>query len=92
MVQVKRVVLDVLKPHHPDALEFCRHIAEIGPDYRVKLTVQEMDEKTQTLKVVVEAENIDFDSFRRSSGAWGPRCTVSTRWRWRAHRVPLNSA
>lgn len=71
MVQVKRVVLDVLKPHHPDALEFCRHIAEIGPDYRVKLTVQEMDEKTQTLKVVVEAENIDFDSLQEVIGRMG---------------------
>lgn len=71
MVQVKRVVLDVLKPHHPNALEFCRHIAEIGPDYRVKLTVQEMDEKTQTLKVVVEAENIDFDSLQEVIGRMG---------------------
>ena len=71
MVQVKRVVLDVLKPHHPDALEFCRHIAELGSDYRVKLTVQEMDEKTQTLKVVVEAGNIDFDSLQEVIGRMG---------------------
>ena len=64
MIHVKRVVLDILKPHHPNALAFCEHIAALGADYRVKLTVQEMDEKTQTLKVVVEAENVDFDGIQ----------------------------
>lgn len=62
MIYVKRVVLDILKPHHPDALQFSSQIAELGSDYHVKLTVQEMDEKTQTLTVVVEAPNIDFDA------------------------------
>ena len=49
MVSVKRLVLDVLKPHQPDALEFCRAIASVGDGYRVRLTVVEMDEKTETL-------------------------------------------
>ena len=64
MVEVKRVVLDILKPHHPNALEFSGQIAELGADYRVKLTVLEMDEKTQTLKVVVEAASVDFDGIQ----------------------------
>jgi hypothetical protein len=64
MVEVKRVVLDILKPHHPNALEFSGQIAELGADYRVKLTVLEMDENTQTLKVVVEADSVDFDGIQ----------------------------
>jgi len=64
MINVKRVVLDILKPHRPNALEFCGRIAELGPGYRVKLTVVEMDEKTQTLGVVIEADNIDFDGVK----------------------------
>jgi len=64
MTQVKRVVLDILKPHHPDALQFCSHIAALGSDYRVKLAVQEMDEKTQTLKLIVEGSDINFDALQ----------------------------
>lgn len=71
MIQVKRVVLDVLKPHHPNALEFSGKIAELGTDYRVKLTVLEMDEKTQTLKIVVEADNLDFDALQKAIGELG---------------------
>jgi hypothetical protein len=62
MVSVKRVVLDVLKPHQPNALEFSRAIAEVGTDYRVHLTVLEVDESTETLQIVVEGETIDFEA------------------------------
>ena len=64
MVKVKRIVLDVLKPHHPDALEFSGRIAMLGKDYRVRLSVLEMDENTQTLKIVVEAGNVDFSGIQ----------------------------
>ena len=61
MSRVTRVVLDVLKPHQPDALQFARAIAACGEDYRVRLTVIEVDEKTETLQVVVEAQRIDME-------------------------------
>ena len=61
MVQVKKLVLDVLKPHSPNSLEFASAIAECGPDYRVTFDVQEVDEKTETVVIVVEGEDIQFD-------------------------------
>jgi len=61
MIAVKRIVLDVLKPHQPNALEFSRAIAGTGGDYRVHLTVLEMDEKTETLKLEVAGTAIDFE-------------------------------
>ena len=60
MVLVKRLVLDVLKPHQPNALEFSQALARAGGDYRVCITVLEVDEKTETLQVVVEGDAIDF--------------------------------
>jgi hypothetical protein len=60
MVQVKHLVLDVLKPHEPNALEFARTIAACGPDYRVQLMVVEVDEKTETLQVSIEGEDVDL--------------------------------
>ena len=64
MIAVKRIVLDVLKPHQPNALEFTRAIAGTGSDYRVHLTVLEMDEKTETLQVEVSGTAIDFESIQ----------------------------
>ena len=66
MVQVKRLVLDVLKPHQPSAPEFCAAIAAAGGDCRVCLTVLEMDEKTETLQLTVEGEALDFDALQAS--------------------------
>jgi hypothetical protein len=71
MVAVKRVVLDVLKPHQPNALEFSRSIAAVGADYRVRLTVIEMDENTETLQMVVEGSAIDFEALQASISAMG---------------------
>ncbi len=62
IVSVKRLVLDVLKPHQPNALEFSRAIAEVGVDYRVHVAVLEVDENTETLQIEVEGRAIDFDA------------------------------
>ena len=64
MVSVKRLVLDILKPHQPDALEFSRKLAESGDDYRVHLTVSEVDESTETVQIVIEGKNIDFEAIQ----------------------------
>ena len=64
MVSVKRIVLDVLKPHQPNALEFSRAIAESGNDYRVRLIVLEMDENTETVRLEVEGGAIDFETIQ----------------------------
>ena len=71
MVLVKRLVLDVLKPHQPNALEFSKAIAASGRDYRVCVTVLEVDENTETLQVVVEATNIDFEAVQSAIGTLG---------------------
>ena len=62
MTHVKRIVLDVLKPHQPNGLEFSTAIAEQSPGARVKLTVTAVDEKTETIVVVVEGQNLDYQA------------------------------
>ena len=60
MPQLKRIVLDVLKPHHPNALDFATAIAEHDANCRIKLTVAEMDENTESTIIVIEGDDIDF--------------------------------
>ncbi len=61
MITIKRLILDILKPHHPDVIEFASVIASQGKDYQVKLRVIEMDDNTQTLEVTIEASDIQLD-------------------------------
>lgn len=62
MLLIKRIVLDVLKPHHPNSIEFSSAIAEKSPGTRVELTVAEVDEKTETVVIVIEGKNLDYDT------------------------------
>lgn len=61
MVTIKRIVLDVLKPHHPDCLEFACAIADKSPGIKVALTVDEIDEKTESIIIVIEGVSIDYN-------------------------------
>lgn len=61
MTHVKCIVLDVLKPHHPNVLDFAKTIAERGKGYTVRLKVLEMDDKTETLELIIEADDIDLE-------------------------------
>ena len=71
MVSVKRIVLDVLKPHLPSAIDFSQAIARVGKDYRVRLTVLEMDENTQTLSLEVEAGSVDLAAIESAITSMG---------------------
>jgi hypothetical protein len=65
MHRVKRLVLDVLKPHTPNVLDFSRQLADQG-SHTVKICVLEMDDKTETLQLVIEGEDIDFDGIQQA--------------------------
>jgi len=71
MITIKRLVLDVLKPHQPDALEFCRELAKLGEGYRVALNVDEIDENTQTLQLEITGENVDLVSIENAISGMG---------------------
>ncbi len=61
MAKIRRLILDVLKPHHPNVVEFAGALSAQGVDYGVTINVLEMDDKTETLEVVVEGADIQFD-------------------------------
>ena len=71
MVRVKRIVLDVLKPHQPNALEFSQTIAEVGADYHVHLIVLEVDKSTETIQIELEGSAIDFEMIQNAITSMG---------------------
>lgn len=64
MISVKKIVLDVLKPHQPGAVEFSSAIAQVGEDYQVRLLVLEMDENTETLQIEIEGSHLDYEAIQ----------------------------
>ncbi|MBA3007660.1 MAG: DUF211 domain-containing protein [Proteobacteria bacterium] len=64
MTKIRRLVLDVLKPHQPNALDFASALADIGSDYHVILTVTEVDKKTESTMVTIEGADIHFDNIK----------------------------
>jgi len=64
MTKTRRLVLDVLKPHQPNALDFSSALADLGTDYRVKLTVTEVDKNTESTIVTIEGADINFENIK----------------------------
>lgn len=60
MATTRKIVLDVLKPHVPNGVDFATALAELSPDYQVRLSVVEVDAKTESVIVVLEGENVIF--------------------------------
>ena len=62
MSTIKRLVLDVLKPHAPGPLDFARTLSEHGNGTRVHLKVEEMDKNTESVTLTLEGEDIPFEA------------------------------
>jgi hypothetical protein len=82
MPRLSKVELDILKPHLPNVLEFASAVAALGPSYRVDLDVVEMDEKTETLTLVVVGDDLDYIRIEETISSMGgsihsiDKCTV----------------
>ena len=61
---IKIVVLDVLKPHKPDIVEFGQTICADKTVASANITVYAMDEKTESLKIILEGTNINFEAVK----------------------------
>ena len=61
---LSRVVLDILKPHIPSLVEFCREISKVKGVKKVNGIVVEVDAETDSIKLTVEGRNIDFEELQ----------------------------
>lgn len=60
MAPVRRLVIDVLKPHEPSLLEFTRRVAEVDSVEGVSSSLIELDNEVQNLKLTFEGTDIDY--------------------------------
>ncbi len=62
---IKRIVLDVLKPHKPGLLNLAKNISSIHGIEGVNLSLYEVDQQTENVKVTIEGEDIDYEKVKK---------------------------
>ena len=61
---LSKLVLDVLKPHVPDLIDFCKALSAVDGVSRVSAVVVEVDVETDTVKITIEGNGMDFEKLR----------------------------
>jgi len=57
---IRRLVLDVLKPHVPTILELARTLGRLDGIVGVNLSLSEVDQQTETIKITIQGDDIDY--------------------------------
>lgn len=68
---IRRIVLDVLKPHDPSMVEFATEVSETDGVEGVNAILLEVDEKVDNVKVTAVGEDIDYDRVREKIDGLG---------------------
>ncbi|HLE46473.1 MAG TPA: DUF211 domain-containing protein [Thermoplasmata archaeon] len=66
MSDIKRIVLDVLKPHRPSIVEMSRKLTSIKGVDGVNCTLDEVDQETESVRVTIEGPAIDFERIEQA--------------------------
>lgn len=64
MGDIRRLVLDVLKPHSPSIVDISRKLSALKGVSGVNCTLKEVDQETETIKITIEGEDLDFEKIR----------------------------
>ncbi len=60
MSKVRRLVLDVLKPHDPGIVEFTQRISNLTSVSSINATLIEVDEKVRNFKLTIVGSGLDY--------------------------------
>ncbi|HID43680.1 MAG TPA: hypothetical protein EYP30_07925 [Archaeoglobaceae archaeon] len=66
MAGIRRLVLDVLKPHQPSNIIVAKKLSELSNIEGVNVALNEIDQNTETLKITIVGVNIDYDSVKKT--------------------------
>lgn len=62
---IKYLVLDVLKPHEPSISDLALKLCSVDNVRKVDISLLEVDERTTSLKVILEGSSMDLESIRK---------------------------
>jgi len=62
LTNIKRLVLDVLKPHNPTIIELAEKLGGLEGISGVNISLEEVDKDTDSVKITIEGTNVDYNS------------------------------
>lgn len=62
---IRRLILDVLKPHKPSLMEVASKLSKLPGIIGVNCSLDEVDQETENIKVIIEGVDIDFESVEK---------------------------
>ncbi len=65
MGRIRKLVLDVLKPHQPDIIEFAKFLAELEGIDSVDISLIEMDINVESVKIIIDGSNINYEDVEK---------------------------
>ncbi|WP_369335379.1 DUF211 domain-containing protein [Halostella sp. PRR32] len=66
MSKLRRIVLDVLKPHDPPLLEFSERIANVESVDGVTASLIELDQEVQNVKLTIEGDTLEYPTLEEA--------------------------
>jgi len=63
---LRRLVLDVLKPHSPSVITLCEALSKLEGVEGVNVIIYEIDQQVENAKVIVGGNGIDFESVKKT--------------------------
>ncbi|MHA1577463.1 MAG: DUF211 domain-containing protein [Candidatus Thorarchaeota archaeon] len=61
---IRRIVLDVLKPHSPRLTDLAIMIAKDERVDGVNISVKEVDQSTESISITLEGDNLNYESIK----------------------------
>lgn len=62
---IRRLVLDVLKPHKPSVVELSEVLSHIEGVEGVNIIIYEIDQQVENAKVIIAGNSIDFGDIKK---------------------------
>jgi hypothetical protein len=69
--EIKRLILDVLKPHNPSIVEVSKQLSELKGISGVNCMLEEVDKETDSLKITIEGTDINYDEVEKTLESLG---------------------
>jgi hypothetical protein len=61
---IKRLVLDVLKPHKPGVVELSEALSTLDGIEGVNIIIYEIDQQVENAKIIIVGNSIDFENIK----------------------------
>jgi len=65
LTAIKRIILDVLKPHAPSIIDVAGRLASLEGITGVNISLEEVDAETDSVKITIEGSNIDYNTVKK---------------------------